>query len=222
MDSLVRIEPLFKQYIFGARLSIIDTMLDANALLEHSPYIGIFALLILGGIGLPFPEDATLILTGFLVAQQVINPVPAFLAVYSGLLISDFFLYWVGKKYGRMLVFHKRFQKVISPEQIERLEEKFKRRGMWVVLIGRHVWGLRAQIFLVAGVMRMPPIKFLAADGVTSLFTIALMGGIGYAGGNSIDVLKRNVKRIEHIVILILVILVTAWIVYRHFKIKKS
>ncbi len=197
-------------------------MLEANALLEHSPYIGIFALLILGGIGLPFPEDATLILTGFLVAQQVVEPLPAFFAVYSGLLISDFFLYWVGRKYGRMLVFHKPFQKIISPEQIEKLEEKFKRRGLWVVLIGRHVLGLRAQIFLVAGVLRMPAIRFLAADGFTSLFTIALMGGIGYAGGNSIEVLKRNVKRIEHIVILILVILVTAWIVYRHFKIKKS
>ncbi len=197
-------------------------MLEANALLEHSPYFGIFALLILGGIGLPFPEDATLILTGFLVAQDVIKPVQAFLAVYCGLLISDFFLYWVGKKYGRMLVFHKRFQKIISPEQIERLEEKFKRRGVWVVLIGRHIWGLRAQIFLVAGVMRMPARKFLLADGVTSLFTIAFMGGIGYAGGNSVEILKNNAKRIEHIVILILAILLTAWIVYRYFKVKKS
>ncbi len=197
-------------------------MLEANALLEHSPYFGIFLLLILGGIGFPFPEDATLILTGFLVAQDVIKPFQAFLAVYSGLLISDFFLYWVGKKYGRMLVLHKRFQKFISPDQISRIEEKFERRGVWVVLVGRHFLGLRAQIFLVAGVMRMSAIKFLLADGFTSLFTIALMGGIGYAGGNSIEVLKRNVKRIEHIVILILAILITAWIVYRYFKTKKS
>ena len=84
-------------------------MPEANALLEHSPYFGIFLLLILGGVGLPFPEDATLILTGFLVAQDVIKPVQAFIAVYCGLLISDFFLYWVGKKYGRILVLPKRF-----------------------------------------------------------------------------------------------------------------
>ena len=197
-------------------------MLETSTLVEHFPYLGIFFLLILGGIGLPFPEDATLILTGFLVTQDVIKPFQAFLAVYSGLLISDFFLYWVGKKYGRMLVLHKRFQKIISPEQISRLEEKFKTRGVWVVLIGRHFLGLRAQIFLVAGVMRMSAIKFLLADGFTSLFTIALMGGIGYAGGNSIEVLRKNVKRIEHIVILILATLFTAWIVHRYFKTKKS
>jgi membrane protein DedA with SNARE-associated domain len=197
-------------------------MFDTSTLVEHFPYFGIFLLLILGGIGLPFPEDATLILAGFLAAQNVIKPIPAFLAVYSGLLISDFFLYWVGKKYGRKLVLHKKFRKIISPEQLSRLEEKFKRRGVWVVLIGRHFLGLRAQIFLVAGVMRMYAVKFLLADGATSLFTIALMGGIGYAGGNSVEILRKNVKRIEHIAILILAILVTAWIIYKYFKTKKS
>jgi len=197
-------------------------MLETSTLVEHFPYLGIFFLLILGGIGLPFPEDATLILTGFLVAQNEIKPIQTFLAVYCGLLISDFFLYWVGKKYGRTLVLHKRFQKIISPEQLARLEEKFNRRGVWVVLIGRHFLGLRAQIFLVAGVMRMSAIKFLLADGATSLFTIALMGGIGYAGGNSLEILKKNVKRIEHIAVLIFAILFTAWIIYKYFKNKKS
>jgi membrane protein DedA with SNARE-associated domain len=197
-------------------------MLEASTLVEHFPYFGIFFLLILGGVGFPFPEDATLILTGFLVAQNEIKPVQAFLAVYSALLISDFLLYWVGKKYGRMLVLHKRFQKIIFPEQLAGLEEKFKRRGVWVVLIGRHFLGLRAQIFLVAGVMKMSAMKFLLADGVTSLFTIGLMGGIGYAGGNSVEILKKNVKRIEHIVILIVAILVTGWIIYKYFKTKKS
>jgi len=196
-------------------------MSDTSALVEHFPYFGVFLLLILGGIGLPFPEDATLILAGFLVAQDVIKPVQAFLAIYCGLLISDFFLYWVGKKYGRILVSHKRFQKIISPEQLEKIEEKFKRRGVWVVLIGRHFLGLRAQIFLVAGVMRMSVIKFLLADGATSLFTIALMCGIGYAGGNSVEILRKNVKRVEHIAILILAIMVTAWIIYKYFKTKK-
>ena len=197
-------------------------MSEASALVEHFPYFGIFLLLVLGGIGLPFPEDATLILTGFLVAQNVMKPIQAFLPVYSGLLISDFFLYWVGKKYGSMLVLHKRFQKIISPEQLAGLEEKFNRRGVWVVLIGRHFLGLRSQIFLVAGVMRMSAIKFLLADGATSLFTIALMGGIGYAGGNSVEILKKNVKRIEHIAVLIVAILFTAWIIYKYFKNKKS
>jgi len=197
-------------------------MFEATALVEHFPYIGIFILLILGGVGLPFPEDATLILSGFLVAQNVTKPFRVFGAVYTGLLISDFFLYWVGKKYGRMLVSHKRFQKIVSPDQLSRLEEKFKRRGVWVIIIGRHILGLRAQIFLVAGVMRMSAIKFLIADGTTSLLTIALMGGIGYAGGNSAEILRNNARRIEHIGIVAFMLLVAGWVFYKRLRNKRS
>jgi membrane protein DedA with SNARE-associated domain len=193
-------------------------MLGATTLVEHFPYIGIFILLILGGVGLPFPEDATLILSGFLVAQNVINPFQTFLAVYSGLLISDFFLYWVGKKYGRMVVEHKRFQKIISPDRLSKLEEKFKKGDVWVILIGRHFLGLRAQIFLVAGVMRMPAIKFLMTDAATALLTIAFMGGMGYAGGNSVQILRRDLTRIEHIAIVVLMMLIAGWIVFKYFK----
>ena len=193
-------------------------MLEVTALVDHFPYVGIFALLILGGIGLPFPEDATLILSGFLVAHEVINPLPTFLVIYSGLLVSDFFLYLVGKKYGRMIVEHKKFQKILSLDRLSKLEEKFKKKDVWVILIGRHLLGLRAQIFLVAGVMRMPPVKFLVADATTSILTIALMGGIGYVGGNSLQILKKDLTRIEHIVIVVLMILIAGWISFKYFK----
>jgi membrane protein DedA with SNARE-associated domain len=193
-------------------------MSDISGLVEHFPYFGIFLLLILGGIGLPFPEDATLILSGFLVAHGAITPLPTFLTVYTGLLASDFFLYLVGKKYGRMVVEHKRFQKIISPDRLSKLEEKFKKGDVWVILIGRHFLGLRAQIFLVAGVLRMSTIKFLMADATTALLTIALMGGIGYVGGNSIQILKKDLTRIEHIAIIVLVILFACWIIYLYFK----
>lgn len=193
-------------------------MLEVTALVDHFPYVGIFALLILGGIGLPFPEDATLILSGFLVAHGAITPLPTFLTVYAGLLASDFFLYLVGKKYGRMIVEHKKFRRIISHDRLLKLEEKFKKHDVGVILIGRHFLGLRAQIFLVAGVMRMSPVKFLIADATTALLTIAFMGWIGYEGGNSIQILKKDLTRIEHIAIIVLVILFACWIIFVYFK----
>lgn len=193
-------------------------MLESTELINHFPYLGLFLLLVLGGIGLPFPEDATLILSGFLVAHEVVKSLPTFLIVYSGLLVSDFFLYLVGKKYGRMVVEHKKFRRIISPDRLLKLEEKFKKSDVWVILIGRHFLGLRAQIFLVAGVMRMSAIKFLVADAATSLLTIALMGGIGYVGGNSIQILKKDLTRIEHVAVVVFIILLAGWIVFRNFK----
>jgi membrane protein DedA with SNARE-associated domain len=196
-------------------------MFEATAFIEHFPYIGIFLLLVLGDIGLPFPEDGTLILSGFLIAQKVTKLLPTLLVVYSGLLLTDFSLYWVGKKYGRRVVEHKRFRRIISAEKLSRLEEKFKKWGIFAVFVGRHFLGIRAQIFLAAGVMKMSALKFLMADAASAILTITLMVGIGFLGGNSIQILQKDVKRIEHIGILILAISFTGWMIYKYFRIRK-
>ena len=193
-------------------------MLEPASFINHFPYLGIFLLLILGGVGLPFPEDATLLLSGFLMAHYVIIPLPAFLVVYSGLLITDFSLYLVGKKYGRRIVEHKRFRKIISPNRLSKLEEKFIKWGSLVVFFGRHIWGFRAQIFLVSGVMKMSATKFLVADAISALFTIGLWGGVGYLGGNSVQVLKKDITRVEHIAIVILVIMIASGIIFWYLK----
>jgi len=196
-------------------------MPEATTIIEHSPYVGIFILLILGEIGLPFPEDATLILSGFLIAQKVTKPLPTIMVVYWGLLLTDFSLYWVGKKYGREVIEHKRFRRILSAERLSTLEEKFKKWGIYVVFVGRHFLGIRAQVFLAAGVMRMSTLKFILADAVSAILTMTLMVGIGFLGGNSIQILQKDLKRMEHIGILILAILFTGWMICNYFKNKK-
>jgi membrane protein DedA with SNARE-associated domain len=193
-------------------------MSNISTLVEHFPYFGLFILLLLGGIGFPFPEDATLILCGFLISTKVVKPVPALLVVYSGLLMADFFLYFVGRKYGRKIVNHKRFHKIISPERLSMLEDKFNKKGILIILMGRHLIGLRAQIFLVAGIMRMSALKFLMADAVSSIFTMAIMVGAGYAGGNSLQVIRKEFARVEHIAMLGAVVFFAIYMTYRYFK----
>ncbi len=192
--------------------------MEVISFIDQFPYFGIFLLLILGGMGLPFPEDATLLLSGFLIAQEVIKPLPAFLVVYSGLLLTDFFLYLAGKKYGRKVVEHKTFHRILSPEKILKIEETFRKWGSLLIFFGRHVFGLRAQLFVVAGVMGMAPAKFLVADAISALFTIGLWGGAGYLGGNSLQALRKDMTKIEHIAIIVLLVLFTSWIVYVYFK----
>lgn len=194
------------------------TMLEADTLIQQFPYIGIYILLVLGTLGLPFPEDGILLLSGFLIAHDVIKPLPAFLVVYSGLLVTDFLLYSIGKRYGRRIVEHKRFQKILTSDRLGKLENKFKKWGALVVFFGRHLLGLRAQIFLVAGVMRMSWKKFLIVDAASALLTIMSWGGLGYWGGNNIQVLRRDILSIEQTVIVILAILLVSGVIIKYFK----
>ena len=102
--------------------------------------------------------------------------------------------------------------------RLSRLESKFNRSGVFVILIGRHLVGLRAQIFLAAGVMRMSVLKFLIADAVSAIFTIAIMVGAGYIGGNSLEIIRRDITRYEHIGILVLIISLIIYLLFRYFK----
>jgi membrane-associated protein len=190
--------------------------------IEHFPYLGMFILLLLGGVGLPFPEDSTLILCGFLISTHNVKPIPAVITVYLGLLTADLMLHFIGRKYGRRIINQKRFQKWISPERISYLEEKFNHWGVLLILGGRHLAGLRVQIFLVSGVLKMSTIKFVLADAVSSLFTMGLMIGAGYMGGKSLEILKRDFSRIEHVGVILLVSALIVYLFYGYFKPKKK
>ena len=197
-------------------------MLEANVLIHHFPYLGFFILLILGTLGLPFPEDAVLLLAGFLIANQTIQPIPAFIAIYSGLLITDLLLFSFGKRYGRRLVENRSFHRFVSSEKIQTLEEKLKKWGVLVILLGRHLLILRGQVFLAAGAMRMSLKRFLLGDAFSALITITLWGGLGYAGGNGLQTIREDVARVGQMIVLTMAILMIGLLFLKYFKNRKN
>ena len=66
--------------------------------------------------------------------------------------------------------------------------------------------------------MRMSLSKFLMADAIASILTIIIWVGIGYAGGYSLQVIKKDITRVEHIAILLIIILIVIWLLFRYFK----
>ena len=191
--------------------------MDENSLLmQHAPYLGIFLLLILGTFGFPFPEDGILLWSGLLVAQSVM--IPLLLVVYIGLLTTDFLLYSAGRQYGRKLIEHRTFRNFISPARLSQLEGKFEKWGNWVLLTGRIIWGVRAQVLMAAGVMRMPWPKFLMTDAVSACLTMILWVGIGCWGGSHIPVLREDIIRIQKIILVVLAIITPVAILFRFYK----
>jgi membrane protein DedA with SNARE-associated domain len=184
-------------------------------IIHQFPYVGLFVLLVLGVIGFPFPEDAILILCGFLIASGVVKPAPALIVVASGMLVTDYFLYYVGRKYGRKVVAHRRFRKIISARREVRLEKIFRRWGVLAILLGRHLVGLRSQIFLVAGILRMPRARFVLADAASSIVTMTIMVGAGYWGGSTLDLIKKDMKEAQYALLILIAIIAVALLIWR-------
>jgi membrane protein DedA with SNARE-associated domain len=184
-------------------------------IIHQFPYVGLFVLLVLGVIGFPFPEDAILILCGFLIASGVVKPAPALIVVASGMLVTDYFLYYVGRKYGRKVVAHRRFRKIISARREVRLEKIFRRWGVLAILLGRHLVGLRSQIFLVAGILRMPRARFVLADAASSIVTMTIMVGAGYWGGSTLDLIKKDMEEAQYALLILIAIIAVALLIWR-------
>jgi len=167
-----------------------------SAIIENSPYIGLFLLLILGGVGVPlFPEDATFILCGVLINARIVKAIPALSILYVGVLMADLMIYSFGKKYGRSAVTHRWCRRLLPPAKLLKLEGKFRQKGIYLILLGRHFIGVRFQILLVSGIMRMPTLKFLITDALTVTLTIALWTAVGYGGGHGLQDLGIHIIR---------------------------
>jgi len=161
-------------------------MVELSYILTQFPYAGLFLLLLLGCIGFPFPEDAVLVTCGLLISQGIIMPLPGFLTVYSGIMLCDFIIYSIGKKYGRAIVTHRMLRRILSREKLHSIEKKFNKFGWLCIVLGRQIIGVRAQTILVSGILDMPRWKFLFVDAVASALTILIMLSLGYIGAKHV------------------------------------
>lgn len=192
------------------------------AVVEQFPYPGLFLTLVLGSLGLPVPEDVVLLLCGFLITKQLIAPVPAVLVAYFGVIASDFIIYSFGRKYGRFIVTHRRFRKILSPERLASFEEKFRKSGTFFIFFGRYLWGLRAQVFLTAGILGVSPRRFMMTDACAAIITVPFMITLGYMGGRQLESFDSSAFPTEHIGVALAVAAVAIALIWRYIMQRKS
>ncbi|MEK7790768.1 MAG: DedA family protein, partial [Deltaproteobacteria bacterium] len=101
----------------------------ADFLILYFPYLGILFLLILGGIGLPVPEDLTLVLAGQIALSENLNLPILILICFGGVIAADLFLFHVGKKYGRAVITRRFVRRLYTPTRRVQVKRGFKKMG---------------------------------------------------------------------------------------------
>jgi membrane protein DedA with SNARE-associated domain len=189
-------------------------MSDFLLLVERFPYPGLFLFPLLGSVGLPIPEDAILFFCGILISKHSIAPFPGLAAVYAGILASDLIIYFFGKKYCSRILTHRRVQKIFPAEKLIILEQRFIRSGPALMLVCRQIFWLRAKLFLVAGMMKMPLRSFFIVDAIAALLTTGIMVTLGYAGSQGFQHLNNVALKIARATPFAAVILLSALLVW--------
>ena len=182
-------------------------------------YLGLAIILILTGAGLPLPEEFPIIAAGVLSSHGQMDPWLAFLACVIGAIIGDSIMYWFGRHFGRSILRKQGWwAKIIHPEREAKIERVIQQHGLKVLFSARFLVGVRAPVYIAAGILHLPYRRFILLDLFCATMVVGLFFGVSYYFGETIT---RWIKDAEYAatglaVIVALVIIIYLW--RRHRK----
>ena len=199
--------------------------MDIFALLEtffgQYGYVAVFVVLLLCGLGVPIPEDVTLV-TGGVMAGLGNADVRLMIAVaMTGVLMGDGIMFAAGRIWGPRILKLRMVARVMTPRRYARVQEKFDKYGNWVLFVARFLPGLRMPIYISAGIShKVSYWRFIAMDGLAACLSVPAWVLLGAYGAKNIDWLLKKVHQFQHIMIILTAIaaVIVAYYFYRHYR----
>ena len=194
-------------------MNIIDFVLhiDEHLLIITQTYgtlsYGILAGIIFMETGLvvtPFlPGDSLLFAAGALAAKGMFNVVGLYFLLIGAVFLGDNVNYWVGRLIGQKLF--ESNNKFFKRKHLEKTQDFYAKHGTKAVILARFVPIVRTFAPFVAGIGKMPYLKFLTFSVIGSLLWNTLFIFGGYFLGN-IPVMKANFEYVVLAIIFVSVI----------------
>ncbi len=184
-------------------------------------YPGVAGLMALESACIPIPSEIIMPFSGYLVA---VGKFSLWLVVLSGTLgnlIGSIIAYFVGYYGGRPLIEKYGKYILISPHDLDRAENWFKKYGSASVFFARLLPVVRTFISFPAGVAKMPFGKFCLYTTAGSLPWSFLLAYIGIVLGENWQSIEVYFRKFDWLII-ILVGLFIGWWLYHKLKFKNQ
>jgi membrane protein DedA with SNARE-associated domain len=182
-------------------------------------YLGIALILILGGLGLPIPEEAPIIVAAILSRNGTLSWPLAFASCLGGVLLGDMVVYLLGYFYGEKVLSLRLTRRLLTRQREAQIQGYFHRHGFKILVSGRFVPGFRTAAYLTAGILKLPPVKLLLTDTVAASLSTLLMFGLGYAFAYQI---QNGIREVQHWVTVLVAVSVAIWLLIRYYRAQKS
>jgi membrane protein DedA with SNARE-associated domain len=181
-------------------------------------YLGIALLLVLGGLGLPVPEEAPIILAAVLSKNEKMWWPLAFVSCLTGVLLGDFVVYFLGFFYGEKVLSLRLTRKFLTRAREAQIKGYFHRHGFKILILGRFAVGFRTAAYLTAGILKLPALKLFLTDLFAASLSTLLMFGLGYFFARQIE---ASFDQMKHWLTAIAAAAVGAWILHRYYKARR-
>ncbi len=180
-------------------------------------YLTVFGVLVACGLGVPLPEDISLILGGFLAHKGAASLPIMMLVGFVGILAGDSLIYYAGRRLGSQVGRSPRgfLARVVTPEKRARVEGLFALHGQKIVMIARFLPGVRAVTYFSAGSARMSYWRFILWDGLAALLSAPFFVWLGFHFGDKLDYAIDRMKEGQLVVVGVIAVVGLAFFLWR-------
>jgi membrane protein DedA with SNARE-associated domain len=184
-------------------------------LLTSTGYAALILFGFLEAACIPFPSEITFGFAGVLAYQGRLNLVLVIVIGSLAELAGSYASYAVGRAGGRPLVHRLGRYVLVTESDVDRAERFLEGRGAWAIPVGRVLPFIRGFTSIVAGLVRVPAIRFgiLSLTG-TVLYAVAL-SSIGYALGSAWQNVNHGLTIVGYILSAIVVVAIAGFVFYR-------
>jgi membrane protein DedA with SNARE-associated domain len=192
-------------------------------LFTNHGYAAVFGVLLLCGFGLPIPEDITLV-AGGVISGLDNSPTQIhimFLVGMAGVMVGDSVMFLAGYWKGESILKSTFVSRIVTQERYEAVQVQFEKYGKWVVFMARFMPGLRAAIFMTAGISkRVSFLRFFLTDGLAAIISVPIWVYLGYYFASNFEILLEHIHKGQMLVFSLLGVGILVGLYY-YFKKKK-
>ena len=179
---------------------------------------GYAALILLGFLeaaGIPVSSEITFGFAGVLAYQGHLNLALVIIIGTLAELAGSYASYAVGRAGGKPLVRRLGRYVLVTESDVDRAEHFLEGRGAWAIPVGRMLPFVRAFTSIVAGLVRVPAIRFGILSLIGTVLYAAAVASLGYALGSAWQRVSHGLSVLGYVLFALTAVAIVGFIAYR-------
>lgn len=181
-------------------------------LVQQYGYLALFFTLWLGIVGMPIPDEVIVMTGGLVTALGILNPIPAFILTYLGVISGLSLGYILGHRLGSP-VLDRLVQRNKAVIYLTKAQAMFQQFGHYTLVLSYFLPVVRHLVPYLAGMGKMPFRQYAAYSYTTGFLWTLSYFVVGRIFGNNIDQIAQFVTKYGWYTLV--VIAITSLIVWR-------
>src|SRR5258708_5157138 len=187
-------------------------------LLQYYGLILVFVNVLALQAGLPMPAYPTLIVTGALASRGGYSLAALLGTAVAASLIADLCWYSAGRRFGGQ-VLRTLCRLSLSPDScVQQTETIFTRWGARSLIVAKFVPGFASVATAMAGVLRVPLVRFIPADAIGAALWSGVAIALGYTFRDAIDDVLRVLQELGEIGLALVVLPFVVYVLWKWWQ----